>query len=164
MKMKFNFNHIFITGLVMGVLAAAAQAFFKVIPPVANGICIIGHPRDLVASLSNNFFGTGWPANESFLIYPALTVIGVVAGSSVSAILSKEIRLRPGPVRKRFAAFMFGFLVINFGLLWGACPIRTGLLISYGNIMALVALASIIVGVFLAILYVRYIVRGSRWR
>jgi len=82
MKLKFNFNHIFITGLVMGVLAAVAQAFFKVIPPVANGICIIGHPRDLVVSVSNNFFDTSWPANESFLIYPALTVIGVVAGSS----------------------------------------------------------------------------------
>jgi len=30
--------------------------------------------------------------------------------------------------------------------------------------MALVAMASIIVGVLLAVLYVRYIVRGDRWR
>lgn len=159
MKIRITVNPVFATGLVMGLLAAAAQAFFKVLPPEANGICIIGHPRDLVSYLSNNLLGTNWPANESFITYPALTVIGIALGSFVSAYIHKEVAFRPGPVNKRFAAFMFGFLVANFGLLWGACPIRTGLLISYGNVVAVAVMASIAFGVLLAIAYLKWRVR-----
>jgi hypothetical protein len=50
---------------------------------------------------------------------------------------------------------MYGFLVVNLGLLWGACPIRTALLVSYGSVLAVIALASIVVGVMIAIAYVR---------
>jgi len=161
-KLKFNFNSVFITGLIIGIIAAAAQAFFKVIPPEANGICIIGHPRDLVALVSNNVLGTGWPINESFIVYPALTVFGLLMGSFVAAKRNEELQLQPGPVRRKFAAFMFGFLVVNFGLLWGACPIRTGLLISYGNIMAIVVMVSIAFGVLFAIGYIKWRVRGKQ--
>ena len=159
MRFKLGFNLPLITGLIMGVSAAAAQAYFQVQPPVAYGICLLGHPRDLTHWIINNLFDTNWPLFEVFVVFPALTVIGVVIGSFIAANINKELKLRPGPVRKKLSAFMFGFLVVNFGMLWGSCPIRTGLLASYGNVMAVIALASIVIGVLLACTYVRFRVK-----
>ena len=164
MKFKPSFNLVFITGLIMGVSAAAAQAFFQVRPPEAYGICLLGHPRDLTTWITNNFLGINWPITEAFVVFPVLTVIGVFIGSYIAANRNKEFKLRPGPIRKKFYAFMFGFLVVNFGLLWGSCPIRTGLLASYGNVMAVIALASIAIGVLLALAYVRLKVKKEKLR
>jgi hypothetical protein len=142
----------------MGVSAAAIQAFLQVQPPVAYGINFIGHPRDLITWVINNIFGTDLASSGAFLIYPALTVIGVFIGSFMAANRNNELKLRPGPVINRFKAAMYGFLLVNLGLLW-TCPIRTALLISYGSITALVVLICIIVGVILAVKYIRYRVK-----
>lgn len=159
MRLKLGFNLVFVTGLLMGVLAAAAQAFFQVQPPVAYGICLIGHPSDLSHWIINNLLGTDWPMHEAFIVFPTLLVVGVFIGSFIAARRNGELKLRPGPVRIRDMAVLFGFLVANFGLLWGACPIRTGLLASYGSVIAVIALVSIIIGVLLACVYVRLRVR-----
>jgi uncharacterized membrane protein YiaA len=164
MRLKLGFNLVFITGLTMGISAAAAQAYFRVLPPVAYGICLFGHPRDLTSSIINNLFGTNWTIHGAFIIFPSLLVIGVLIGSILSAYRNKEFEIRPGPIRKKFPAFMFGFLVVNFGLLWGACPIRTALLASYGYVMAVIVIASIIAGVLLAIMYIRIRVRKESFK
>jgi len=156
MKLKLRPNLALVTGLIMGISAAAIQAFFQCQPPVANGICLLGHPADLSRLLMNNFFGTDMAVSKAFVVYPTLTVIGVLLGAAIAAYRNNEWVSRPGPVRKRFLAFMYGFLVVNFGLLWGACPIRTALLVSYGSILAVTALASIIVGVLIALVYMRF--------
>ena len=52
-------------------------------------------------------------------------------------------------------AILFGFLVANFGLIVGACPIRTALLVGYGSVLGVIMLVSIIGGVFLATLHLR---------
>lgn len=156
MKFKPSRQLVFITGIIMGVLAAAAEAFFQVQPPEAYGICLIGHPRELTNWIADNLFGANWALSEAFLVFPTLLVVGVFVGSFMAAHRSKELKLRPGPVRNKYMAILFGFLVANLGLLWGACPIRTALLISYGNIMAVVAFVSIIVGVLLACIYIRW--------
>ncbi len=143
----------------MGLLAAAIQGYFEVQPPVAYGISFLGHPKDIINWTTNNLLGTNFPIANAFIIFPALTVIGVFMGSSVAAYRNTELKWRPGPVRRSFAAFMLGFLVVNFGLVWGACPIRTGLLVSYGSVLAVIALASIVIGVVLATVYIRLIAR-----
>ena len=163
MKRRNIFNLALITGLVIGIMAAIVQAFFKVQPPIAYGICLIGHPRDLTAWLSNNLFDTSWTINEAFIIFPTLTVLGVILGAITSAYRNNEWRFRSGPVRNRFYAFMFGFLVVNFGLAWGSCPIRTGLLVSYGNIMAVIVLISITAGVLFALLYIKFRVKREKY-
>ena len=155
MKLTLGSNKALATGLVIGVSAAAIQAFFGVRDPVADGICFIGHPADLLNLAINRFFGTHWAIDSAFVVYPALTVIGVFIGSFIAANRSKELRLQPGPVRNRYLAFTYGFLVVNFGLLWGACPIRTALLVSYGSVLAVIALTSIVIGVILAVVYIR---------
>ncbi|MBU04959.1 MAG: cytochrome C [Dehalococcoidales bacterium] len=155
MKLKLGYNRVLVIGLIMGVAASAAQAFFQVIPPVADGISFLGHPRGLLNWIVNNLFGTDLAITKAFIVYPPLTVIGVFIGSFVAAARNKELRLRPGPVRKKVSAGILGFLVANFGLLWGACPIRTALLVSYGSVLATIALASIVIGVILAGAYMQ---------
>ena len=145
-----------IIGIVMGLLAAAAQAFFKVQPPVANGISFLGHPRELLNWVADKLFNVGWPVSKAYI---PLTVLGVVIGSFIAASRNKEAKLRPGPVRKKVLAAIFGFLVANFGLLWGACDMRTALLVSYGSVLAVIALVSIIIGVVIAGLYMQYTAR-----
>ncbi len=156
MKFKLGYNRLLVIGIVMGLLAAAAQAFFQVQPPVANGISFLGHPRELLNWVVNRLFETNWPVTRAFLVYPPLTVIGVLIGSFIAAGRNKELKLRPGPVRKKVLAAIFGFLVANFGLLWGACDMRTALLVSYGSVLAVIALVSIIIGVVLAGFYMQY--------
>lgn len=155
---------IFFTGLVMGVSAAALQAFFQVQPPEAYGICLLGHPSTIVKSLLNHITNLHLPLPEIFVAFPSLLVVGIVIGSYLAAYRSKELQWKPGPVQNKYLAFLFGFLVVNFGLLWGACPIRTGLLISYGNIMAVVALFSLAAGVVLACVYVRSKTKRENFR
>lgn len=159
MKLKLGYNRLLVIGIVMGVLAAAAQAFFQVQPPVANGISFLGHPRELLNWIANRLFGADWPITKAFLLFPPLTVIGVLIGSFIAAGKNKELRLRPGPVRKKVLAAIFGFLVANFGLLWGACDMRTALLVSYGSILAVIALVSIVIGVIFGGLYMQSIAK-----
>jgi len=161
MNLRRFVNLALVTGIVIGLSAAAAQAFFRIQPPEAYGICLIGHPRDLINSLSNEFLRTDWAVAEVSYLFPVLTVFGVFIGSYIAAKRKMELSFRPGPVRNKFFAFMFGFLVINFGLMWGACPIRTSLLVSYGDVLAVIILVSIAVGVILACLYIRFRVRNG---
>ena len=138
----------------MGLLAAAVQAYFQVQPPVAYGIAFIGHPNNMFSWIINHVPWLNFPVREAFLLYPPLTVLGVFIGSSIAATRSKELRLRPGPVRSRFSAIILGFLVINFGLLFD-CPIRTALLVGYGSVVGVIALISIAIGVVTATYYLR---------
>jgi hypothetical protein len=155
MKLSLGYNRLLVIGIVMGFLAAVLQALFQLQPPVANGLSFLGHPRDLLNWLADRVFNVNWPVTKAFLIYPPLTVVGVVLGSFIAAYRNKEFKLKPGPVRKKAMAVIFGFLVANFGLLWGACDMRTALLISYGSVLAVVALVAIVAGVFLAAMYMQ---------
>lgn len=159
MKLKLGYNRMLVIGIVMGLLAAAAQAYFQVQPPVANGISFLGHPRELLNWIVNNLFGANWPVAKAFIVFPPLTVIGVFIGSFIAAARNKELKLRPGPVRKKVLAAIFGFLVANFGLLWGACDMRTALLVSYGSVLAVIALFCVVIGVIVAGYYMQFAAR-----
>ncbi len=162
-KLKYNFklsaNLALITGLMMGILAAAAQGFFDVQPPVGEGVCAVSHPSNLVNWLSNNIFGTEFTIHGIFVIVPVLTSVGFIIGSAIAAIKNKEFKIRRGPVRENLLAFIFGFLIINFGLLWGSCPIRTAVLSSYGMVFAMIILLVMVVGVIAACEYIKWKVR-----
>jgi flagellar biosynthesis protein FliQ len=159
MKLSLGYNRLLVIGIVMGFLAAVLQAVFQLQPPVANGISFLGHPRDLLNWAVDNLTGANWPVTRAFLVYPPMTVIGVVIGSFIAAAKNNELKLKPGPVRKKTMAVIFGFLVANFGLLWGACDMRTALLVSYGSVLAVVALIAVFAGVFLAARYMQYSAR-----
>lgn len=156
MKKWLNANLALVTGLTMGISAALAQAFLYVSPPVAYGVCLLGHPKDMADWIVNKLFGTNWPIHEAFPVFTSLLVVGVFIGSFLAANRNAELKLRPGPVRNKYMAILFGFLAVNLGLLWGACPIRTGLLAAYGNTTAIIVLVSIAVGVLIACRFVRW--------
>jgi hypothetical protein len=159
MKLKIAGNLVVTTGLTIGVSAAAIQAFFGVHPPEAYGICLIGHPSVLVKWFMNNIFNAHLPIGSEFIVYPSLLVVGILGGAVIAAAKSGELKrgLKSGPVpvRNRYMAILSGFIVANFGLIVGACPIRTALLVGYGSILGVMTLVAVIIGVYLATLRLR---------
>jgi hypothetical protein len=161
-----------ITGITMGLLAAAVQGYFGLQPPAGDGICGISHPANLVNWLVNGitgwiarFFhgtGTNFTIHSIFVTVPVLTSVGFIIGSFIAAMKNKEFKLRRGPVRDNVLAFILGFLIINFGLLWGSCPIRTAVLASYGMFFAILMLGMIVLGVVVACLYIKWKVRRAQ--
>jgi len=168
-KKRFSFklsdNMALIAGLTMGVLAAVLQGFFDLQPPSAAGICGISHPANLVNWLANNnpvpVFRPDPPftIHSIFVTVPVLTSAGFIIGGFIAAVRNKEFKFRPGPVRDNILAFILGFIIINFGLLWGSCPIRTTILAAYGMPFAFLVLGCIVLGVVAACEYIKWKVR-----
>jgi hypothetical protein len=135
----------FAAGTVLGVGAATVQAYFHVVPPAAYGVCMVCHPKDLVNWIADRTLDTGWEYSLASVDWPVLTVIGVVLGALVAARQHGELGLRPS--RQPFYYFANGFLMMNFGLVLGSCPIRIVLLSAYGNLVGIVGWMCIVLGV-----------------
>jgi hypothetical protein len=144
----------FQAGLVLGLGAALVQAYFKVIPPMANGFCMVCHPKDLFNWVADHLFNLNWGYSMASTRLPLLTVVGVALGALVAAYQHGELHLRPA--RQPLSNFVNGFLMINFGLILGACPIRIVLLSAYGSYLGLVGWACIVIGVLLATSFQRW--------
>jgi len=158
---KLSRNMALITGITMGVLAAVVQGFFGVQPPAGIGICAVSHPVDSINWVIDKIFNTNYVSHEIFVIVPALTSVGFILGSFAAAMRNKEFKFRRGPVRDNVLAFVLGFIIINFGMLWGSCPIRTTILASYGMWDAVLMLGMIVLGVVVACLYIKWKVRRA---
>jgi len=139
--------------------AAFVQAYGNVIPPVANGICLICHPRDLLNWLANATAGFDWPVTTASIVHPFLTVVGVLVGACFAAWRNGELKARPARGRLRY--FVLGFLSLQFGLLLAACPIRIVLLSAYGSPLGFAGWAAVGVAVVATTLVVRYRARRS---
>lgn len=144
----------FKAGLVLGFGAALVQAYFKVIPPAAYGVCMVCHPKDLVNWIADHVLNTDWSYSVASTNLPLLTVIGVVLGALVASRQHGELHLRPA--RQSLFYFVNGFLMMNFGLILGSCPIRIVLLSAYGNLIAVVGLVCVILGVVIGTLALRW--------
>lgn len=135
----------FKAGVVLGLGAALVQAYFKVIPPAAYGVCMVCHPKDLVNWIADHVLNTDWSYSVASTNWPILTVIGVVLGALVAARQHGELHLRPA--RQTLFHFVNGFLMMNFGLILGSCPIRIVLLSAYGNLVGIVGWVCVVIGV-----------------
>jgi hypothetical protein len=151
-----------LAGLVIGVTAAASQAFFRVQPPVAYGFCMVCHPATMVAWAMNTYFKTNLPISQAFLVFPSLLAVGVVVGAVIAANANGEISWRRAPGRKKYMSLLFGFLIANMALITAGCPIRLGLLVSYGSISGLVLVASLVLGIGLACVYLKFRKESSK--
>ncbi|MFQ6085590.1 MAG: cytochrome C [Candidatus Bathyarchaeia archaeon] len=146
-------------GLVVGLLAALAQAVYNVMPetiegvagykraPPAYGFCMFCHVRDFVNWFLVRLVPWMKPAPISVVI-PVLTVIGVIVGASLTAIAAKEFSwkktINPG------LAATYGFLVVFFAGLLGACPVRITLRAAYFGVVGFVGVFSMILGTWVA--------------
>ncbi len=142
--MKINVTP-FGAGIVLGAGAALAQAYFKVIPPLAYGVCMVCHPRDLFNWTADHLFNLDWHYSMAATNWPLLTVIGVVAGALVAAAQHGELHLKPA--RQSGYFFLNGFLMMNFGLILGSCPIRIVILGAYGDWLGILGWACVVLGV-----------------
>lgn len=141
-------------GSVLGFGAALVQAYFKVIPPAAYGVCMVCHPKDLINWIADHLFHTGWGYSIASTNWPVLTVIGVLLGAAVAAYQHGELHLRSA--RQPLFFFFNGFLMMNFGLILGSCPIRIVLLSAYGNLVAVGGWLCVIAGVILGVMALRW--------
>lgn len=146
-------------GLVLGLGAAIVQAYFKVIPPVAYGVCMVCHPKDLFNWGADQLFGLNWRYSIASTNWPLLTVVGVVLGALVASAQHGELKLRPA--RQSWFFFLNGFLMINFGLILGSCPIRIVLLSAYGDWAGIIGWICVVLGVLLASALLRWNARRA---
>jgi hypothetical protein len=144
----------FRAGIVLGLGAALVQAYFKVIPPLAYGVCMVCHPRDLFNWIADHLFGLSWPYSMASTIWPVLTVVGVLLGAFVASARHGELGLKPA--RQPLYLFLNGFLMINFGLILGSCPIRIVLLSAYGDWSGIIGWACVVIGVLIATSILRW--------
>ncbi len=149
----------FRAGLVLGLGAALVQAYFKVIPPLAYGVCMVCHPKDLFNWIADHLLTLDWAYSMASTNWPLLTVIGVMAGALVASADHGELRLRPA--RQGLFFVLNGFLMINFGLILGSCPIRIVLLSAYGDWMGMIGWICVIIGVVIASLILRFNARRA---
>lgn len=137
----------------MAIAAVAAGAFFEVRPPDAYGICMTCHGRDLVNWVSNDVFGTRLTVAPAALVFPLLTVVGVVIGGWMAARLTGEFRFRKPS--KPLKSLFHGMLVMNFGLLAAGCATRLALRLGAGDPLGATGFGAMVVGVVLATLWIR---------
>lgn len=143
----------FAAGMVMGLGAAFIQAYLRIIPPPAYGICMVCHPKDLLNWVADHLLGTNWGNVTVSADWPVLTVVGIVVGAYVAARQHGEFHLEAA--REPLFHFITGFAVINFGLILGSCPIRIIIVSAYGSLIGIVGYACMIVGIVLGSLWLR---------
>ena len=140
-------------GVTLGLLAVGLEAFFNVNPPSAYGVCIACHGRDLVNWIVNQVTGMSLTVAEVSLVFPVLTVVGILGGSTLAAIRHREFHWHwPGnPLR----TFLWGFLVMNSALLAAGCSIRLILQIVRGDSASLLALIGMTAGIVITTVIMR---------
>ena len=156
MKLKIR-----ISALTFGIVAAAcavlAQIKFSFQPPPAYGVCMVCHARDLVNTLLNRLDPAWWDqAVVSSVALKGLvaTTLGVIIGAMIAAIISGEFKLRV--VESIPKAAICGFVVITAGLIISGCPMRLLLRTSYGDWGAAASVLTLILGIFLGTMCLKW--------
>ena len=138
-------------GAIIGFLAASLQKMASMTAPPAYGFCMACHARDIINSILNPIAGTNLGIAPIVTSIPTLTIIGVLLGSFVAAIIFKEFRISKGGSSISYLKmFILGLLVMNFALILSACPIRTSLRVAHGDVIAMVGLLCIGIGAIFA--------------
>jgi hypothetical protein len=140
-------------GVVMALAAVAAGVFFEVRPPEAYGICMVCHGRDLVNSVANGVTGSRLTVAPASLVFPLLTVVGVLLGAWIAAVMSGEYKWRPP--KKPVKNFLHGLIVMNAGLLAAGCSTRLLLRTAAGDLAGAAGFGAMAAGVVVATLWLR---------
>ena len=141
-------------GIVIGILAAVVQGLtISAGGPEPYGFCALCHTRDLVNGLLNITIGTnlGVAAITKASILPVMSMVGVLIGGVIAAKMYREFRIKSSSVRDAVIYFIGGILLMQFGLILGACPYRAALRFGYGDLVALAGIIGIILGVWVAL-------------
>jgi hypothetical protein len=144
-------------GVVAAVVAVAAGQWFGVSPPAAYGLCSACHGRDLSNWVLNRTQDAGLFVTAAGAVWPLLTVVGLVIGSTLAALRNGE--LGSVNIGGNARQFLFGGVVMCAALFVGGCPTRIILRTGYGDLTALLVLGGVATGVVIATLSMRWVAR-----
>jgi hypothetical protein len=145
-------------GIVAGLFAVLAGAFFEVRPPDAYGICMACHARDLLNWTINRVAGTHLTIAPASAIFPVLTTIGVLLGALLGSTTSGEFHWSSPD--NSLKTFVYGAVVMISALIAGGCSIRLLLRSAAGEGLGLMGFGGMVAGVTLGTFWLRW--RASR--
>ena len=130
---------VILTGAAIGVIALALVALGN---PANMGLCIACFLRDTAGALKLQ--------SAAPVQYLRPEIIGLILGSLVVSLLSKEFKPRGGS--SPATRFMLGMVVVVGALVFLGCPLRMLLRLGGGDLNALVGLVGFGAGVFVGTL------------
>lgn len=142
-----------IFGIVAGIIVVLAEFFGGLYPPTAYSFCLTCHTRDLVNTILNLIPNINFQRSVLSQRVLLLTSPGVTVGALIGSLINREFRyvksIRP------IESFIYGFLVMFFGLIIFGCPTRLWIRAGYGDVYGLLAVTGLIVGVYSATVFIK---------
>ncbi len=133
---------VILTGVIIGVLA---PLLVKLGNPGNMGICTACFTRDITGALG--FF------RIEKLSYIRPEIIGIILGSTVSALAFKEFKARGGS--SPMIRFMLGMFAMIGALVFLGCPWRAYLRLSGGDWTSIFGLIGLVGGILVGILFLK---------
>ena len=133
---------VILTGVVIGVAALALSALGN---PGNMGFCIACFLRDTSGALKLH--------SAEAVQYVRPEIVGMILGSMLIAMLSKEFKPRGGS--SPMTRFVIAVVVMTGALMFLGCPLRMMLRVGGGDLNALVGLVGFIAGIYVGTLWMR---------
>lgn len=130
-------RNLLIAGLVIGVISVLLVVFGN---PVNMGFCIACFIRDIAGATKLH--------SAAVVQYVRPEILGLVLGSFIIALATKEFRPRGGS--SPMLRFVISFMVMIGALTFLGCPFRMILRLAGGDLNALVALGGFVAGISVA--------------
>ena len=140
--MKKENLFVILTGVVIGIAALVLTALGN---PANMGFCIACFERDIAGAVGLH--------SAAKVQYVRPEIIGLVLGSFLMALASKEWKARAGS--SPALRFVLGAFVMIGALAFLGCPLRMVLRLAGGDLNAVVGLAGFASGIFLGTLFIR---------
>ena len=140
--MKKENLFVILTGVVIGIAALVLTALGN---PANMGFCIACFERDIAGAVGLH--------SAAKVQYVRPEIIGLVLGSFLMALASKEWKARAGS--SSALRFVLGAFVMIGALAFLGCPLRMVLRLAGGDLNAVVGLAGFAAGIFLSTIFIR---------
>ena len=133
---------IILAGLIFGVLASLLTEWGN---PANMGICVACFWRDITGAVGLHRAGV--------VQYLRPEIMGFVLGAFLSAFAFGEFRARGGS--SPLVRFLLGAFFMIGALVFLGCPVRALLRLAGGDLNGITALAGVVIGAFIGILFLR---------
>ena len=151
--MRKGYLKPWVFGIIAGSMIVLAEAFAGFYPPAAYSFCLTCHTRDLVNTFMNGIFGVHFQTTIVARRILMLTSPSVLLGALIAAHGYGEYRRQKSTHPLRY--FLYGLVIMTFGILIFGCPTRIVIRTGYGDFFGMVALAGMVFGIWLGTLLIR---------
>ena len=141
MQNKIN-PWVILTGAVVGISAVLLTAFGN---PANMGFCIACFLRDIAGATKLH--------TAAVVQYVRPEIIGLVLGSCIMALATKEWKARAGS--SPAVRFIIGMFVMIGALVFLGCPLRMVIRMGGGDLNAFVGLAGFFIGILIGIFFLK---------